>query len=238
MTSFGTLTRRLPPPERRWPALSFTRACRWGAWIAAERLVELVGRARRISTMPYWRAAMFSGLMPETRVFERFVRGREYRLVVAPVLRLYFAAFPRVPDGSGVAHWMALHRQGMPLAEVAQRLVSSAEFFRAGGWMDDADFVRMLYRRLLDCAPDEAGVRYWADRLSSGSATRGQVLCSFSECPDHIELAEARCRVAALYLGFLQRDPDSVGFWYWVAQGRDGLVERFAQAPEFARMRL
>ena len=104
------------------------------------------------------------------------------------IVRLYVAFFDRAPDAGGLAHWGARYRRGERLASIANRFVDSAEFRARYGGIDDREFVRLVYRNVLDREPDPAGHDYWSGRLASGAIGRGNVMTQFSESPEYVAL--------------------------------------------------
>jgi hypothetical protein len=97
------------------------------------------------------------------------------------VRRLYLAAFEREPDPGGFALWVRLRTEGRSLEWVAERFVESEEFgMRYGDSVSRSEFVRLLYRNVLDREPDPTGFSNWTEALRAGRS-RGSVLTGFSE---------------------------------------------------------
>lgn len=98
--------------------------------------------------------------------------GRQGSLV-----RLYRAAFGRLPDENGLGYW---DESGLTLTEVAHQFLMSEEFQQRYGQPDHEQFLAVLYNNVLGREPDPAGLAYWRDLLDSGQ-TRLVVLLGFSE---------------------------------------------------------
>ncbi len=47
---------------------------------------------------------------------------------MAPVARLYWAYFGRIPDASGLTYWTAKHRSGTSTASISNGFAGSSEF--------------------------------------------------------------------------------------------------------------
>jgi serralysin len=95
--------------------------------------------------------------------------------------RLYKAAFDREPDLPGLGFW--IHNLGTTwtLKAVADAFIASPEFASLyGSKPSDAAFIDLLYRNVLDRAPEAAGFAGWQAALS-GSMSRADVLIGFSE---------------------------------------------------------
>ncbi|GGK46836.1 DUF4214 domain-containing protein [Salinarimonas ramus] len=112
--------------------------------------------------------------------------------------RLYEAAFDRTPDEGGLGFWIGVFDAGASIQAVAAAFVGSAEFASLYGQVDDAGFVDLLYRNILDRAGEAGGTAYWISELADGMS-RGDVLASFSDG------TENRARTA---------DAIADGIWY------------------------
>ena len=96
------------------------------------------------------------------------------------VFRLYQATLDRTPDVGGFQSWCAKLAQGMSFSKVVTGFVDSAEFKATYGNLSNGDFVRLLYRNVLDREADTAGFDSWMDKLANG-ATRAAVVEGFSQ---------------------------------------------------------
>jgi Ca2+-binding RTX toxin-like protein len=94
--------------------------------------------------------------------------------------RLYQAAFDRAPDLGGLGYQMHDLDSGHSLAWVAGNFIASPEFQRTYGNVDNAQFVTLLYRNVLDREPDAGGLQFHLDEFAHGE-TRAGMLTHFSE---------------------------------------------------------
>lgn len=99
--------------------------------------------------------------------------------------RLYQAAFNRKPDESGLGFQMQQLDYGSSLGRVAQNFISSPEFVRTYGALDNNQFVIQLYQNVLHRAPDAAGLAFHVGNLASGAGNRANALVGFSESPEN-----------------------------------------------------
>lgn len=100
--------------------------------------------------------------------------------------RLYQAAFDRKPDLAGLSTWIDLMDKGMSLQEVSSYFQRSDEFKSMyGASLSNQQFVDLLYRNVLDRAPDAQGYATWQGVLDAGTWTREQVLIGFSESTEN-----------------------------------------------------
>lgn len=101
------------------------------------------------------------------------------------VYRLYQATLDRAPDMTGQTNWSNRLATGdRTLVEVAEGFVGSPEFtntYSAG--LSNEDFVRLLYRNVLNTdTPDAQGLARWTGELEGG-ASRAEVVLGFSQSP-------------------------------------------------------
>ena len=150
------------------------------------------------------------------QVVDAFVSSNEFSGFVAPVVRLYFATYLRVPDYAGLTFNAGLVRNGsVTLAQLADFFTQGPEFMATYGSLDNPQFVTLLYNNVLGRAPDAAGLAGWVALLQSGY-TRGQVLLGFSDSTEYQAAIGNEVFVTMMYTGMLRRTPESGGFTGWV----------------------
>jgi len=173
-----------------------------------------------------WTDLVTAGTYTRSQVIDAFLQSPEFSGFVAPVVRLYFATFLRVPDYDGLVFNAGLVRNGTltPL-QLAEFFTVSPEFQATYGALDDAQFVTLLYANVLGRAPDPAGLAGWVAVLDGG-ASRGQVLLGFSESPEYQASLANEVLVTMMYAGMLRRTPEPAGFSAWVAGLDDGTYTR------------
>ncbi len=86
----------------------------------------------------------------------------------AHVLRLYSAIFDREPELDGAQFWLGEVRNGRTVHDIAVEFAASPEFEATYGAMDDATFVRTVYRTALDRDIDQEGFDFWVGELGAG----------------------------------------------------------------------
>jgi hypothetical protein len=96
-------------------------------------------------------------------------------------------------------------------------------------------FAMQLYRDFLFREAEPDGLRYWIDRIDSGSMSREQVTSSFL---DSIEFQKGIGSLARLYFGAFDRVPDRDGLAYWITQVKEGMslssiARSFVTSTEF-----
>jgi hypothetical protein len=105
----------------------------------------------------------------------------------AEAARLFDTVFNRAPDKGGLEYWRGVLEQGAPLEAVAEGFMSSKEFQSNYAGTDNKGFVEKLYTNVLDRPGDADGVSYWQSALDEKRADRSDIVCSFSESPEHVQ---------------------------------------------------
>jgi Ca2+-binding RTX toxin-like protein len=100
--------------------------------------------------------------------------------------RLYQAAFDRTPDAGGVGFWMSALDKGMSLVKIAEGFVTSPEYIKAYGGLNNHDLVTKYYENILHRAPEGPGLTFWVGALDKGVAV-AEVLAAISESQENID---------------------------------------------------
>jgi glucose/arabinose dehydrogenase len=185
-----------------------------------------------------WTALLDAGTASRTQVIDSFVASAEFAGFVAPVVRLYFACFQRVPDYAGLTFNAGLVRNGMvTLTQLASFFATSPEFIATYGSLDNTQFVTLLYRSVLGRAPDAAGLAGWVSLLNGG-ASRGQVVLGFSDSTEFQALIGNEVFATMMYAGMLRRTPEPAGFSGWVGlldagTPRSAVIDGFFLSTEY-----
>ncbi|GEO39946.1 hypothetical protein SAE02_40940 [Skermanella aerolata] len=109
--------------------------------------------------------------------------------MVAQVCRLYDATLDRIPDPSGLKHWVnVIESKSLSLEQAIDGFTSSQEFQNKYGRQDSADWVQMLYENVLGRQPDEGGYQNWLDAVDKGMS-RSDAMMGFYEATEYVELA-------------------------------------------------
>lgn len=200
---------------------------------------DLLGRAADEGGVAFWSGRIDAGAMSRSEFVQSIVESPEYLGTIAPLSRLYLAYFERAPDDAGLTFWTGQLRAGRSLADISEHFARSAEFERTYGGLDDGEFVELVYRNVLDRAPDVVGQAFWQDRLAAG-LPRGTLMLQFSESPENIERTTPQIVVRALYRGLLQREPDRNGADFWTQYYRNSgsltaMITGFITSDEYAQ---
>lgn len=141
-------------------------------------------------------------------------RSTAHRDTVPAVTRLYYAAFLRHPDASGLTFWIRQHHGGLSLNTIANRMVASAEFEARYGDLTDPQYVDQVYLNVLGRPADDTGRAFWVGRLQSGWS-RGRVLTGFSESSEYEAKTAADVLVSWAWIQLLNRaaTPSERAMW-------------------------
>ncbi len=102
------------------------------------------------------------------------------------VVRLYTAAFDRLPERSGFNFWFDAYTDGRhTLPSMAEFFVDSPELTATYGSLNDEQFIDRLYRNVLNRPADIVGRLFWLEEINNG-ATRATILLRFSESPENV----------------------------------------------------
>jgi photosystem II stability/assembly factor-like uncharacterized protein len=171
-------------------------------------------RAADTGALSSFGTALTAGTVTHASLVQTLLTSTEFNMFVAPVSRLYMAAFHRVPDAGGLDNWVAYVRAGNPLQSAADAFVASPEFQLTYGSLNDTQYVTLLYENVLGREPDPTGLTNWTGQLASGW-TRGQVLIGFSESEEGIALFAPTVRTFLHYFTFLNATPAQSDLDYW-----------------------
>jgi Ca2+-binding RTX toxin-like protein len=100
------------------------------------------------------------------------------------VARLYDSILDRLPDIGGLEHYRSAVDQGVGLQQFADAMVQSPEFRDRYGDLSNTDFVKQIYRFVLDRDADANGLGEYVAALDRGM-TRAELVIIFSESPEH-----------------------------------------------------
>lgn len=198
---------------------------------------DFLSREGDAGGVAYWRGRLESGATSRDALAASFLESPEFRGRVAPVARLYFAYFLRVPDYGGLLHWVTF-ADANSLSAVSDAFAASPEFANRYGSTDNGGFVQLVYQNVLGRAPDPAGQAHWTSQLEDGAMSRGDVMLAFSEGGEFRASTGNETLVAITYAGMLRREADAGGFGFWVDYLDDGnspraLIAGFLSAPEY-----
>ncbi len=115
---------------------------------------------------------------------------------------VYQRVLRRAPAGTGRQYWLSRLAGGMSFEQLGTMFYGSPEYYRSAGSNDE--FVRRLFRALLDREPAEGGLAYWTGLLGSGQLQPAGVAGQF-----YRSLESRRDRTVRLYGEILSRTPNS-----------------------------
>ncbi len=80
---------------------------------------DFLNRETDTAGLQYWVNMIDSGAMTRAQVIESFFWSEEFGLRIAPIVRLYFAYFLRVPDYEGLQYWIGVYNSGWSLESIS-----------------------------------------------------------------------------------------------------------------------
>ncbi|MEZ5140143.1 MAG: DUF4214 domain-containing protein [Acidimicrobiales bacterium] len=92
-------------------------------------------------------------------------------------------------------------------------------------------FVKRQYQDMTAKDPTASNLAAWIDKLSTGAATKGELIDGLRRTSDNVNAVDPAVR---LYRAFLQRTPDAGGLRFWVARRRTGAWTLYRMADQFS----
>src|SRR5207237_5920226 len=132
-------------------------------FFAMQQYRDFLGREGDETGIQFWTGQMApppGSLRPSVSrayVVQTFFTSAEFQGAGAPVVRLYFAYFLRIPDYDGLNFWMAQFRSGTSLQAISNNFAASPEFNNRYGSLTNSQFVTLVYNNVLGRAPDSGG---------------------------------------------------------------------------------
>jgi hypothetical protein len=202
--------------------------------VVQRQYLDVFNRAIDPSGRTYWSDRIHAGLDTPVTFITRLIGTPEFDATVAPVARLYWAYFLRIPDTDGLLYWMGQYAAGMKLTDISQRFSTSPEFQSqySSAANDPGAFVDLVYGNVLGRSPDPDGRAYWVSQLTAGMS-RGHMMTLFSESAEFVAKKASEVRVLGAYVGMLRRSPDPGGLAYWSSMGVAALVPGIYNQPEY-----
>ena len=161
---------------------------------------SVLNRAADRDGLITWTTALENGTMDRADVLLGFVNSAE-KLAAEPVVeldfnhseaatlvRMYDSLFNREADEDGINCHLESLENGASLHDVALSFVNSGEAEELYGSMSDIEFIDKLYSSALDRTADVKGLITWTTALENGTMDRADVLLSFADSTEKIEL--------------------------------------------------
>ncbi|MEM7196902.1 MAG: DUF4214 domain-containing protein [Pseudomonadota bacterium] len=86
-----------------------------------------------------------------------------------------------------MSFWIGRVDAGASLQDMATDFIASQEFRNlSANANDNNSLTTLLYSNVLNRAPDQGGLAFWAGQLEMNARDQGGVLTSFSESPENV----------------------------------------------------
>jgi hypothetical protein len=169
----------------------------------------------------FWTDAISRKLNSRGQVIEAFSKHSGFTDYFPVVFRQYLIAFQQIPDKQWLDASVKNLRQGISVSSFAQTLALSSELEKKNSRLDDAGYVRFLYRNTYAREASQTEVENWVKVLAGGK-TRGALLLDFAESPFYKEITASRVTAAMLFYIMLRRQPQPQEFDNWVRSLNSG----------------
>ncbi|MFZ6733718.1 DUF4214 domain-containing protein [Undibacterium sp. Ji42W] len=158
-------------------------------------------------TVDLYASRLDSGLLTRAGVEYSFLIAPEYSPVAEQIVRLYLAAFNRIPDTDGFTFWMGVHRNGGSNSQIAQVFAQSEEFVsKYGANLSNSQFLDLIYQNVLGRGADAAGRDYWVGQMTNGMA-RGEIVNQFAQSQEFKIAASTKVYASVVYTTLIGRMP-------------------------------
>ncbi|SEO21023.1 protein of unknown function [Duganella sp. CF517] len=115
----------------------------------------------------------------------------------ADIQKLYIAYFNRPADTAGLAFWQARADAAGSVEAIASQFATAKEYTDLYDGVSNFEIVNALYINLFGRAAEEAGLKYWAGKLSSGELTIGTVAYTIANSAQNADLVAVTNKTTA-----------------------------------------
>ncbi len=198
---------------------------------------DFLSRPADPAGLAFWADQLRAG-QPPADLVEDLLLSPEFAGTTAPVVRLYWSIFDRQPDLGGLRFWVGRRQGGQSLTSMADQMLAAAEFQELSAAGSTEEIVAAVYGRSLGRTPDPSGLVFWIGEIEAGRHTLASFVATVSESPEHQALRRGDVTTTLVFLGLLQRTPDSQGLAFWSNQIEEGasisgVIESVMGAPEY-----
>lgn len=205
-----------------------------------QQYLDFFGRDADESGLNWWTGELDAGRKERADLAMDFVYSDEYQDNVAPVVRLYFAYFNRLPDTGGLTFWIEayINPENWTLYQISDSFATSDEFIATYGNLDNGPYVTLTYNNVFEREPDSGGYTFWKNELDTGNRSRGMAMVEHAESQEYKDKMSSEVQIVAYYFSLLRRAPDQGGFDYWVGRLKNGdsaksLIADFLYSDEY-----
>ncbi len=190
---------------------------------AMQQYRDFLNREGDASGVTFWTGELDASRQTRSAMVETFATSGEFDTFTAPISRLYFGTYLRIPDYPGLQFWTDEYRSGRrTLLSIGQSFASAQEFVNRYGNVDNRTFVNLIYSNVLGRAADQAGGDFFTNELNSGRLTRGGMLTQFTEGNEYKQTRRGEIFTTNLFAGLLRRAPNATEFSSMVSAIRGG----------------
>ena len=184
----------------------------WLPWTAGPVAVTqlytwFTGVAPSATNQASWLAQLNGGTKRLGDLVAALRTGTDATANVDPTARLYSAYFVRIPDASGLQHWITKKRGGTKITAISAEFAKSSEFTRRYGALSNQAFVKQIYLNVQGRTGEASGVAFWTKQLDAKKKTRGEVMVGFSESNEYKRTQVANLHAAIVAIAFDGRAP-------------------------------
>lgn len=207
-----------PPPDIDWTPFETAEDLVW------RQFTDFRRDAGTYEDRKWWFTELKAGRTNRNALVASLLRSEHVEDKSLDAVRLYLTYFGRIPDSAGIRYWWSEVDAGRNIRTVSARFSGSPEFKSTYGNLTDEQFVRLVYRNVLDRDGSAADIEYWTARIRSGQDSRGGVMALFSKSKEYKDRSRTIVEVILVHEVMLGRAIGAQSHMQWVAQvQRDGI---------------
>jgi Domain of unknown function (DUF4214) len=177
---------------------------------------DVLGRQPDSAGYTFWVNRLDQGLSTTGQASIAFATSTEYRTNV--IGGFYSDLLGRSPSTAEVNTYLSLFEAGLSQDNVRALFLGSQEFYNRVGQNPTA-YVTQLYAKVLGRTASAADVAFWVNELNVSNGDRTRVARDFLGSVEY-----KQDELTGVYVGFLQRNPDTAGFNFWMRQQLNGMT--------------
>ncbi|WP_281991690.1 DUF4214 domain-containing protein [Aquimarina aggregata] len=172
-------------------------------------------RSANTDDLDYW-GTIFKESRDKEKLLQRILPEESYKLFVQ---EQYRKLLDKEGDQSGIEYWTQRMRNGTSREQVIVDFCSGEDFWNRSN-QNNTDFIKRLYKKLLNKNPDNDGLQYWSNRLNNGEP-RYSIANLIISSDDFL-----RRFINEQYKIIFERSGENSGVDYWKNEMKNGLNQQ------------
>lgn len=153
---------------------------------ASDLVQDMFQRGPDAATVSNLTSQLNKGQINGGQAFASLIASPEFQSQINPLLSMYQVYLGRPADSTGLFNAADAEHNGFPLGLIATNIAQSPEFIAKNGNisnMSNTAFLNFVYNKVLNRAPDAAGLASYTAALNKG-VSKGDILAQFVQTPE------------------------------------------------------